>query len=175
MSRFIFVWKLSARFPCLTWSLIDTNDVSQPIDIVKQFTQSVDQLSLRMDSGGWVLVTEFASKLGISIQELITRARHYPSERIEFTVWKEFLGYRGCTSPRHPCDPRTHLSLDQGRQVRFVATLMKFHTHCDLHVYIRPLFLDGVVLRGIATRQHQGYERMSITLFLHTSFSPMPG
>ena len=64
--------EISARHPCLTWSLVGTTyDVSQSIDIVKQFAQSVDQLSLRMDSGGWVLVTEFASRLGISIQELI--------------------------------------------------------------------------------------------------------
>ena len=46
-------------------------DVSLSIDIVKQLTQSVEQLSLRMDSGGWVLVADFTSKLGTSTQELI--------------------------------------------------------------------------------------------------------
>ena len=40
-----------------------TFDVSLPTDIVKQPTQSVEQLSSRMDSG--VLVADFTSKLGV--------------------------------------------------------------------------------------------------------------
>ena len=119
-------------------------DVSLSIGIVKKFTQSVEQLSLRMDSGGWVLVTEFASKLGISIQELIIRARHYPSECIDFSVWKDSLDTKA-----------THLRAIRAssghiyswiRVDRFgtFATLMKFHTYCDLHVFIRPLFLDDI-------------------------------
>ena len=51
------------------------------------------------------------------------------------------------------------------------VTLMEFRTYCDLHVYIRPLFLDDVVLKGIATRQHQGYERMSISFCTHIVLS----
>ena len=66
-----------------------TFDVSLSVDIVKQLTQSVEQLSLRIDSGEWVLVTDFTSKLGVSTQELVPRARHHPSERIEFSVWKD--------------------------------------------------------------------------------------
>ena len=45
-----------------------TFDVSSSVDIVKQPTQSVEQLSLRMDSSGWVLVVDFTSKLGVSTQ-----------------------------------------------------------------------------------------------------------
>ena len=41
-----------------------------------------------MDTGGWVLAAGFASKLGITTDDLIIRARHYPSECIEFSVWK---------------------------------------------------------------------------------------
>ena len=140
-------------------------------DIVKQLTQSVDQLSLRMGSGGWVLVTEFASQLGISIQELIIRARHYPSECIEFSVWKDSLD----TEVTHLHAIRASFGhiypwIRVDRLGMFVA-LMKFHTYCDLHVYIRPLFLDDVVLKGIATRQHQGYERMSTSFCTHVVLS----
>ena len=46
--------------------------VSPSLDIVKQLPQSVEQLSLRLDTGGWVLVADFASKLGTATDELIT-------------------------------------------------------------------------------------------------------
>ena len=73
-------------------------DVSVSMDFVKQFTQSVEQLNLRMNPGGWTRVDDFAFALGITPQELTIRARHYPSECIEFSVWKD------------PSDPKaTHL------------------------------------------------------------------
>ena len=64
-------------------------DVSPSIDLVKQLTQSVEQLSLRMDTGGWVLAVDLASRLGITTDDLKIRARHYPSECIEFSMWKD--------------------------------------------------------------------------------------
>ena len=120
-----------------------------------------------MDSGGWVLVTDFASKLGVSTEELIVRARHYPSECIEFSVWKD------------PLDPTAaHLHAVRASfghiypwirvdRLGALVSLTKFHTYGDLHVFIRPFFLDGIVLQGIVTRQHQGYERMSTGLCTH--------
>ena len=145
-------------------------DVSLSIDIVKQLTQSVEQLSLRMDSGGWVLVTSFASKLGISTQELVIRARHYPSECVEFSVWKDSLD----TKAAHLHAIRAsfgHISWIRANRSGTFVTLTKFHTYCDLHVFIRPLFLDDIVIQGIATRQHQGYERMSTGFCTHIVLS----
>ena len=51
-------------------------DVSPSLDLVKQPTQSVEQLSLRMGTGGWVLAVDFASRLGVTTADLIIRARH---------------------------------------------------------------------------------------------------
>ena len=84
--------------------------VAPSLDIVKQLTQSVEQLSLRMDTGGWVLVADFASKLRITTDELIIRARHYPSECIEFSVWSES---RCCPSACGSCILRAYLPVDQ--------------------------------------------------------------
>ena len=64
-------------------------DVTPSIDLVEQLTQSVEQLSLRMDTDGWILAVDLASKLGITTDELIISARHYPSEGIEFSMWKD--------------------------------------------------------------------------------------
>ena len=36
---------------------------------------------------------------------------------------------------------------------------------------MRPLLLDDIVLKGIATRQHQGYERMSTCFCTHIVLS----
>ena len=104
-------------------------DVSLSTNVVKQLTQSVDQLSPRMDSSGWVVVIEFASKLGTSIQELIIRARHYPSGCIEFSVWKDSLD----TKATHLHAIRAsfgHISpwIRVGRFGTFV-TLVRFHTY----------------------------------------------
>ena len=49
--------------------------------------------------------------------------------------------------------------------------LTQFHTLCDLHMFIRPLFLDTVVLGGTVTRQRQGHERMSTGFCTHIVLS----
>ena len=49
--------------------------------------------------------------------------------------------------------------------------LTQLHTLCDLHMIIRPLFLDTIVLSGIVTRQHRGNERMSTCFCTHIVLS----
>ena len=49
--------------------------------------------------------------------------------------------------------------------------LTQLHTLCDLHMFIRPLFLDTIVLGGTVTRQHQGHERMSTGFCTHIVLS----
>ena len=41
----------------------------------------------------------------------------------------------------------------------------------DLHVFIRPIFMETVVLNGIVTRQHQGHDRMSTDFCTHIVIS----
>ena len=61
-----------------------------------------------MDTGGWVLAADFASKLGITTDELIIRARHYPSECIEFSVWNLRIPLLPiCMQFVHPLDTST--------------------------------------------------------------------
>ena len=41
----------------------------------------------------------------------------------------------------------------------------------DLHVFIRPIFMETIVLNGIVTRQHQGHDRMSTDFCTHIVIS----
>ena len=37
----------------------------------------------------------------------------------------------------------------------------------DLHVLIRPILMETIVLNGLVTRQHQGHDRMSTDFCTH--------
>ena len=149
-------------------------DVSPSIDLVKQLTQSVEQLSLRMDTGGWVLAVDLASKLGITTDELIIRARHYPSECIEFSMWKDssdpgvahLHAIRASFGHIYPW-----IRVDR---LGALVTLTQLDDLSGLHLFIRPMFMDTVVTDGLVTRQHQGLDRMSTDFCTHTLSSPFP-
>ena len=51
------------------------------------------------------------------------------------------------------------------------VSLTQLHTLSDLHVFIRPLLVDTIVLGGIVTRQHQDHERMSTGFCTHVVLS----
>ena len=142
-------------------------NVSPPLDVVKQLTQSVVQLSLRMDTGGWVLVADFASKLGITTEELIARARHYPSECIEFSLWKDPSNSDGAHLHAVRASFGHIYPWIRVDRLGMPVNLTQLNELNDLHVFIRPIFMETVVLNGIVTRQHQGHERMSTDFCTH--------
>ena len=146
-------------------------DVSPSLDPVKHITQSVGQLSLRMDTGGWVLAADFASKLGITTDELIIRARHYTSECIEFSVWKDssnpdvahLHAIRASFGHIYPWIRVDRLGVP--------VSMAQLDELSDLHVFIRPIFMETIVPNGIVTRQHQGHDRMSTDFCTHIVIS----
>ena len=121
----------------------------------------VEQLSLRMDTGGWVLAADFASKLGITTDELIIRARHYPSECIEFSVWKDssnpdvahLHAIRASFGHIYPWIRVDRLGVP--------VSMTEIDELNDIRVFVRPVFMETIVLDGIVTRQLQGHDRMS--------------
>ena len=146
-------------------------DVPPLLDLVKQLTQSVERLSLRMDTGGWVLAADFASKLGITTDELIIRARHYPSECIEFSVWKDtsdsdvahLHAVRASFGHIYPWIRVDRLGMP--------VSLTQLDELNYLHVFTRPIFMETIVLNSLVTRQHQGHNRMSTDFCTHIVIS----
>ena len=63
-------------------------DVMKSMNLVRQLTQSVDQLKLKMDAGGWVRVDDRSDALKMSIKTIVLCAWHYPAPCIEFSAWK---------------------------------------------------------------------------------------
>ena len=53
-------------------------DVMKWMNLVRQLTQSVDQLKLKMDAGGWVRVDDLSDALKMSIKTIVLCAWHYP-------------------------------------------------------------------------------------------------
>ena len=71
-----------------------------------------------------------------------------------------------CMQFVHPLDISTRGS-ELIRRLGMPVTLTQLNELNELHVFIRPIFMETVVLNGIVTRQHQGRERMSTYFCTH--------
>ena len=124
-----------------------------------------------MRAGGWFRVDDLPDALKMFVKAIVLCAWHYPAPCIELSVWR---------SSAEPSIFQVHAIRASFGHIyewiridRLGSSMSLEDVSClaSAHVYVRRMFHETIVLRGIATRHHLGRQPMPIGCCTHVIIS----